>query len=531
MSTITHEGQIMSIEIRQAPELSQEFLQENPVYLISANLPGCGSSTLAQGLVERIAKVSERKPEFVEVGQALRRELGVKSEDEFVAKLKDIQDPTVFDPKIYGSLPTDKPCIVDGKLATTAGPLYLKGRPMVSVNLTSNFLTSSKRVAQREGIPLTETLRDPVSTRLIGRMMLLKTRASHDSDMRDRLGSSESETDNIFSIDTSKLNVHEILEYFSRGADSANLDSYVPEWEKEGLKSTLASLAYLQVMLGDNVHPNDRAHYEYQYQSIRYNAERLTTTLDPSGIAELRISLKKSLVDCWFGLMMKQTPRFFEDSTGAVSLDTISHAWTPEYYKIAEGWPTLSSRLKDKSIYDPYAGAGTLVHLLVARGIPSSALLSDISYSGGKPIDDADHTYATELNGQMTQVLFDDLPSWYKPDFSSITRRFTSDSRKIDLATDIIDYVVTDPPYGKNYGSGGVGLLIGSLPEFDRISKEGSILLVPTAWIRDIELAGYEIKQLTGDVSRGISKLPVCYIHVLPTKSFQEESRPWQSNR
>jgi 16S rRNA G966 N2-methylase RsmD len=265
------------------------------------------------------------------------------------------------------------------------------------------------------------------------------------------------------------------------------------------------------------MHPNDRGHFEYQYQSIRYNAERLTTMLDPTGIADLRAQLKKSITDCWFGLMMKQTPRFFKDQEGNIELDTISHGWTPEYYKIAEGWPMLSNRLKGKSILDPYAGPGTLTHLLVARGIPSEVLLSDISYEGGRPLNDKGHVYASKENSQMTQVLFDDLPSWYKPDFSPISQRLTADSRNMDhLKDNAVDYVVTDPPYGKNYSEGSLGLLLGSIPEFDRVSREGSILMVPVEWTRQIRDAGFNITLLTGDVSRGHSKLPVCYIHVHP---------------
>lgn len=503
-----------------APQLTPDFLATNPVYLISANMPGCGSSTLAKGIVRKIDEVSANPAHLVEVGAALRAALGVDSEEDFKEKLKHVSDPSEYDPQIYGSIPDDRPCVVDGKLATTAGPLYLHpDRPYVSVNLTSNPVTSSKRIGQREGVPMSETLRDPVGTQFLSRLAILMSRAEHDMGMRAKLRSADAVAEpNSFIIDTSSMCTQEVLEYLTDTVDTPNLQERVPEWELEAIKSTLATIAYLQVTLGDNMHPNDRGHFDYQYQSIRYNAERLTITMDPQGIADIRAQLKKSITDCWFGLMMKQTPRFFEGPNGEIVLDDISHRWTPEYYKIAEGWPILSTKLKDKSILDPFAGPGTLTHLLVARGIPSEAHLSDISYKNGRGLTEEGHTYASHQNSQMTQILFDDLPSWYKPDFSPIKSRSTADSRNLSLSDKSIDYIVTDPPYGKNYTEGSLGLLIGSLSEFGRVAREGSILMIPQEWQRQIEDAGYQVIRLTGDVSRGHSKLPVCYVHILPER-------------
>jgi hypothetical protein len=235
-------------------------------------------------------------------------------------------------------------------------------------------------------------------------------------------------------------------------------------------------------------------------------------------VADIRDQLRKSIIDCWFGLMMKETPRFFTNEAGERSLDTKSHRWTPEFYKIAEGWPTLSTMLKGKEILDPFAGAGTLAHLLVARDIVAGAQLSDIAFKGGVPLDKEGNMYDSELNSQMTQILFDDLPSWYKPDFSKITNRFHADALNLPIKDNAVDYIVTDPPYGRNLDRGGIGMLIGALPEFARVSREGSILMLPTNWVEEIENSGQPVTRLTGDVSRGHSKLPVCYIHVPPTK-------------
>lgn len=208
-------------------------------------------------------------------------------------------------------------------------------------------------------------------------------------------------------------------------------------------------------------------------------------------------------------------PRFFQDANGNSRLDEKSHKWTPEYYKIAEGWPFLSSKLKDKKILDPFAGAGTFMYLLAARNIPKHVAMTDKCFPGGSPIDDDGNFYAPQLNRDMASILFDDLPSWYKPDFSNVQVMDASDSRHIDVKDKSLDYIVADPPYGKNC-EGGIGLLLGNLAEFNRVAKEGSILLVPLDWKKQIRDAGYELEELTGDVSRGTSGFPVCYVHVKP---------------
>jgi len=95
----------------------------NEVFLISADMPGCGSSTLVSTLAER--EECQEQPHVIRIGEAIRQTLGVTTEAELQERLKEINDPHAFDPQFYGNLPNDRTCIIDGKLATTVGPQYI----------------------------------------------------------------------------------------------------------------------------------------------------------------------------------------------------------------------------------------------------------------------------------------------------------------------------------------------------------------------------------------------------------------------
>jgi|GEM_PF-1569084 len=503
-----------SNEFSRSPERFKEFLSQHPVYLISADLPGCGSTTLTRGIAERIATEYGIEPHVIQIGEALRQALGVSNEAELQEKLGEIKDPAQFDPWFYGDLPNDRPCIIDGKLATTVGPQYIdsQNRPVVRIDLTSQPLVSAKRLLQREGYQFAGIFAaQDNGAALLARLAMIRVRADHDLDMRRSLHAEVDDSSLHYKIDTSKISTTEIIEHFTGTAD---FESHVPEWEFRALNETLATLSELHIMLHDSIGPNDVAHFEYQFQSILYNMDRLKVMMHPAGIADVRASLKKSITDCWFGLMMKEAPRFFADEKDVPIVDTDSRHWTPAFYKVAEGWPILSSLLKDKKILDPFAGAGTLINLLVARGIPQSAVLSDIAFNGGKPVDRKGHTYLPILNNQVSQLLFDNLPSWYKPDFTPIQGYITASADQLPIRDNAFDYVVADPPYGLNCASGDIELLLSSLTEFNRVATEGSILMVPVEWVKEIAAAGHTVTQLTTDVSRGHSKLPVCYILV-----------------
>jgi len=65
---------------------------------------------------------------------------------------------------------------------------------------------------------------------------------------------------------------------------------------------------------------------------------------------------------------------------------------------------------------------------------------------------------------------------------------------------------------------GGRDLLVDVMEECMRVSREGGIFLVPLDWPEQIAKGGYAVKQLTNEVSRGLSDNPVCYIKVTNTQ-------------
>jgi len=445
--------------------------------------------------------------------------VGVFETKQIEEVIKETDSPQDFDRKIYESLPTDRPRIVNGELATTLGPHYLDpNRPIICIGLSSEPVIAAKRILEREGSTLADIFRGnpPV---ILGQLALSAARMRDAEEARARAADiARPDGSNVFrfTADTSKFSAQELIEHFSGNGD---FRQYVPEWEYRGIQDTLATLTDLRAKLGDKVHRIDVTHFNYHYEAIKYNAERLRVVLYPEAIAEVRATLRKAITDCWFGLTMKETPRFFADQNGNVKLDTESEAWTPHFYKIAEAWPVLSTILKDKHILDPFAGAGTLANLLMARDIPASVVMSDLAYQGGSPVDAAGHTYLPNLNSQAARLVFDSLPSWYRPDFSPLKEYVTADARHLPFADKSFDYVVGDPPYGRRHPTGGVELMLSMLDECDRVARNGSVFLVPFEWPGQIEQAGYKVARLTNEVSRGQSKHPVCYIRVTKPKT------------
>lgn len=486
----------------------------NEVFLISADLPGCGSSTLVDAIVKE--RQSEDEPHVVRIGDAIRQALGVTTEVELKERLKEINDPHAFDPQFYGDLPEDRLCIIDGKLATTVGPQYIDSsqREITSIDLTSHPLTSAKRITQREtGLSFPEIIFDPAQAdQLLGRFALIKNRADHDYGLRQKMNTGIVQpVSHTHQIDTSKLSREEVVDLVV--PHDFSFDEWVPDWEVDSLTKTVDDLNSARRLFDERIHPADDIHFRYNLEGIKYKIDRLELMLGAGAIALVRDDLKKTIIDGWSSLMMKNAPRFFVDEDGDISIDKDSFGWTPEYYKIAEAWPIFSETLKDKTVLDPFAGAGTLTNLLAARNIPSKIFTSDISYEGGRPLENSGKLYAPDLNRKMWEALFDELPSWYKPNHSTIEAPRTSDVRQLPFQDKSIDYIVTDPPYGKNC-PGGLDLLHESLREMKRVSKEGIIMLVPEEWVNELQTAGHTVTRLTRDVSRGTSSLPTCYIRV-----------------
>ena len=475
-------------------------------------MPGCGSSTLAKGIEGRTD--SPNGHYTVRVGEAVRELAGISSEADFKDHMHEIPDPRSYDEQFYDGLPIDQVCIVDGKLATTVGPQFIdaSSRPITSIDLTSQPLVSAKRITQREErVSFTEIVLDPErAEKLLATYAMVKCRALHDNAMRECVARGVDGPSVVHHrIDTSKVSKEEML------GSVFNTDylQEVPDWELEALSRTAVDLAQSHELFSDTLHAADDVDFQHQYEGVRYKTERLRLMLDPRGIQSVRIDLKKSLIDAWSSIMMKNTPRFFRDTQGEVLIDTESQSWTPEFYKLAAAWPIMTRMLRGKTILDPFAGAGTLTNQLASRGIPEKIYVSDIAYDGGEALDDKGSVYAADLNRQMYEVMFDDLPSWYKPDHSSIESPITADVRALPMNNKSVDYIVTDPPYGKNH-PGGIELLIDSLGEMCRVAKRGSIMLVPEDWLPILEREGYNVRKMTRDVSRGTSGYPTCYVFI-----------------
>lgn len=453
----------------------------------------------------------------VNIGQAVRESLGVNSEQELKEKLGQVEDPSGFDAQFYKNLPSDRACVIDGKLATTVGPGYIgeTNRSIISVNLYSDALTSAKRITQREtGLSFAETVLDSGQAKgLLARYVLIKARAEHDLAMRKNIeteGATRS-ANVAHRINTRSSSAQEVVSLVVPKTTQGG--ERVPDWELGLLEKTIHDLQAARVVLGDIVHPSDDAHFKYNLDGIKYKTDRLSIMMADKAIADIRHDLKNTIIDSWSSLMMKHTPRFFVDADGNLSVDSKSQRWTPEHYKIAEAWPIFTTMLKGKTILDPFAGAGTLANLLASRQIPSRIYTTDLSYEGGLELDGLGKFYQPELNRKMWELLFDDLPSWYRPIHSLIDTPMPSDVRSLPFDDKSIDYIVTDPPYGRNC-KGGCELLVESLGEMKRVAKEGCILLIPTDWVEQLEKKEPNIERLTHDVSRGSSSLATSYIFI-----------------
>lgn len=514
--------EVISEQMQLGGETLPFTLDPNVIFLVSADRPGCGSSTLARMIGERLCGSVNDQVEVQSIGDEIKKRVGAKNEEELHEKLSEINDPHHFDPLIYGALNDESAYVVDGKLATVAGPMYLKpGRQIVTIDLSSDNLVSAKRILQRQDQDLMALFGKAPTQTLINHLNLVQARSRHDDSLHDQLmvgdTGEHAEVSAAFTFNSSEKAVQEIVaDIFGDG----DFSDHVPEWELSALEETLRTLTAIGVSLRKETHALDKSHYDHSIESIAYNIDRLNTTIHPVGLASIRDELRKSIIDCSFGLMMKKIPRFYMagkgqgEATDGVIFDNESHYWSPEFYKVAEGWPILSKLLEGKVVLDPFAGAGTLINLLVARGIPRSVVCSDIAYPGGQTVNNSTSWYHPHLNVEAARLLFDDLPSWYKPDMKKISGHVTSDARKLPMADSSVDYVFADPPYGKNLQSeaGGIGLLFGVLPELRRVSKEGAILMVPCGWLDELRGADIPFEQLTKDVSSGNSGYPVCYI-------------------
>jgi cytidylate kinase len=479
--------------------------KENSVYLISANTPGCGSTTLAKHLQEYLNLSTSTQTYFLSIGNAVREKLELTDgkEESLSKNLDKAASLEYFVKELYLSIPQDCPVIIEGKKAIVMGQeLISKTREIIPISLSAPLLTSVSRVMNREGFSLKHLVMYPETIEKY--FQQIQSRVNH---IKSLATDYTAPTDApINSFDTSIYRPEEIVQRIMNQNQIQN--SAVPTWEVKSIQSTLEQLYSLSLAVKS--HPLDKEHFYHSLHNAEYKLKRLGTN-NTVGIDSVREDLHKDLIHAAFSILIKNLPRFVMEENGKIKIDTISRYWTPEYYKIAEAWPTLTSMLKDKTVLDPFAGPGTLLNLLSYRNIPKSICYGDISYIGGKPINGSELRYVPELNTQMVNVVFDALPSYYKH-HSKALGYVTSDAKKLPFDSKSFDYILGDPPYGKNLQDGGVIFFVSALDELQRVTKYGGIYLVPCSWLPVLSELSVTYTVLTNDLSSGDSNNPVQYI-------------------
>lgn len=506
------------MSVNQPEQQSQlPFNAAKPLFLLSADTPACGMSTLASGLEHALDGVH-----VVRMGNEVRSQVGAVSEAGLSERSGLIPDPLAFDARYYQDLPEDMFGVVEGKLATTIAPrlTMLGDRALVLVDLTSDPFVSAKRVTERElggrFSWLTAFGRggEEAVERLLQNHVFVNQRKDRDAEMRRKvIESYPTEIGRVASRHTYNTTLFSPDEIVMRLLETGNPRDEVFEWELDAVADTLDDMTIVGGRFRERLKDADKRQHEHSREAVEYELQRLALHKTPDAIAKIRSGLRDAIVDSWASLVMKGSPRFYQDADGVISLDVTSSRWSPEFYKIANAWPVLSNLLKGKEILDPFAGPGTLTNMLAGRNIPKKIHVSDIAYQNGEPLDDEGHLYVPEMNRMMWTSFFDRLPSWYRPNTTPVEEPKTADARRLPFDDKSIDYIVTDPPYDKNHAGGGVSLLLEVLPEFARVSKLGSVMLLPVGWVQELKKrVPYGITQITGDLSAGRSNYPTCYV-------------------
>lgn len=494
-----------------------ESLSPNAVILLSGLTPGAGSSSLGRELASRLGA------DFVGVGERLRSRLGGLTEDDLQARLRTMPDPAAFDRALYDELPKDRRVVVEGKLATVQGRLYLPNdREVMSVYTHTDPVTAARRVLTREEYGLVNLVTDPDS--LVKKVNQIEARRAHDI---AELGAEEivfSPYDPVMQernggtvVNTGLSSAFEIA---SRLTSGDPLDKDIETNSIYDFYETV--LRAVQSPSGIGLDEREAAHIKLNLDRITYMLrERYPVLSEGPAMDMVRDDVRKGIISVLYPLY-RMLPKFFVDGDGELQTDNRSYKWAPEYYKIGRGWEVLKTELAGKDIIDPFGGPGMLMTYLAARGIPNSITLADLSYPGGKNLDDS---YSGKINYQpwyniyLFQSLLDRLPEYYKqPCFANIRGCVTADATKMPFAKNAFDLVVGDPPYGFNLNDGGPDLFFEMLPGLLEVGKEGGLFIIPDEWqpsvARYSEQKGYQAKRLTGDLSLGQSNHPTSMVRI-----------------
>ncbi|MDR2063326.1 MAG: hypothetical protein LBQ02_00835 [Candidatus Nomurabacteria bacterium] len=475
---------------------------KNKIYLVSAEMPGCGSTSLCNEISRKTGA------SVVRIGEYIRKNLNVNSEKELNQALSKITGG--HDEQFYRELSQDTDYVVDGKMATAIGPHYLDcaASDITSIDLTSHPLISAKRVMQREtGLSFGEIIAEDDHKHALAKMYkMVLERAAHSQDMRQSIQNSPSGHVHTHLIDTGNMPIPEAYAVLS----NEDYQSSVKDWEMEALNENINNLIVCRQALDRHLHEASAYHFKHNLERVKYRTDQLDTMLGKKAIELVRFNLKHALIDSWANLTMKSTPRFFVHDNDAM-IDTESPEFSPEYYKLAAIWPIVESALKDKIVLDPFAGSGILTNALAAKNITKKIYISDIDCGNA---DSPKRASAPELNRKAWELAFDGLPSFYRPDLSSIENISGVVAHNIPLPDKSIDYVVTDPPYGATSENDNLDLVVSNLDEMLRVSKEGVIMLIPEQYESKIQQNDRDVIKLTKDVSGGRSEIPTVYVHI-----------------
>lgn len=483
-------------------------------YLVSARSPGCGSTTVAHMLADQFRRDGEPDVYSISIGQQVRgtaaREVDLRAA---IAAGSVPTDVLPFD-KIYydHAARSGRIAIVEGKLATRVGPALLPGNTRITtVELACHPLVSATRMMRREGQSMIDYVNDPDA--IVDFLRSVHDRSAQIASLSipDSLEFDKDRVGRRLDFDTGQLRPEEVVAEI-KGDESARAE--VKRWELEALHGVLDDLRRLRATT--NPHPLDSHHFDAILARVGYGVDRLTLNSNEFALQGLREDIRNGLIHGVHSMLMKGVPRFFHDKDGKIVIDTESRNWSPGYYKIANAWPTLKAMLEGKTVLDPYAGAGTYLNLLAARGIPKSVTYGDISYIGGHPINGGKYRYSPDLNKVMLTTLFDRLPSWYKPISAAMDRPTaysTLNARNLPFADDSFDMVTGDPPYGIALRDGCVEDFVDGLPELLRVSREGCLMLIPVAWLPTLDKKGVIYSNLTGDLAHGHSDVATTFVH------------------
>ena len=501
----------------KVPELEQLKPSDKSIILISAQGAGSGSTTLAYEIQRKFKKTTSKQVDLILIGKRVRDMADMHNETSAAGfdKVPPVKD---FDSQIYGDANQHNgPVIIEGKHETSVGPNFLSGREtdIYPINLYVNDFISATRVLRREGAQLADLVLYP--EKIIAYLSMIQERNSHiKSQVQDFSSFHIESTKRRNKVDTSVYSPQEIANIMF--GDNSWLYS-APEWEIDALVKVITQLKQLQLDPRIQLEFKDLPHYQTNILAVEYNlTQRLAITKNQVGLAEIRKEIKNRLLEATFALLIQKIPRFFtkhqqRDGDHEITIDECSRKWTPEYYKLANIWPTLKSMVKGKTIIDPFAGSGVLINVIQSLELPESVTLADLSYPGGHTLNHTGHFYNPKLNSDMIKVMFDELPSWYKPNFVDRNSLFTThDAQKMPFENRQFDLVVSDPPYGDNLKDGGIEFFIETLPEILRVTKEGAILIIPKKWIPILLEQKMRFDLLVEDMSGGNSKKPTVMI-------------------